>query len=241
MITPTGIFTSLNPGYIQVAGIRNLAEADMLAGAGVDLLGFPLGPGVRTPDLRVDEVADITRAIRPPPYAVLITYHRFATPIAADAARTGVHAVQLHGTILPGEIGRLRQLCPDLTLVRSLIVRGDNVAPLLQEVSRTSRYVDAFLTDTHDPVTGADGATGRTHNWAVSREITRVSLRPVILAGGLNPGNVRAAIRAVRPAGVDAHSGLEGKGGEKSPQLVQMFVKEARAAFESGGIALQSE
>jgi phosphoribosylanthranilate isomerase len=60
----------------------------------------------------------------------------------------------------------------------------------------------------------------------------------VILAGGLTADNVRAAIAAVRPAGVDAHTGVEGPDGRKDPALVRRFVAEARRGFaesEPGG------
>jgi phosphoribosylanthranilate isomerase len=54
-----------------------------------------------------------------------------------------------------------------------------------------------------------------------------------MLAGGLNPSNVRAAIRAVGPAAVDAHTGVEGPNGRKSRILVERFVSEARCGFDS--------
>ena len=76
---------------------------------------------------------------------------------------------------------------------------------LLEIIHLTAPYVDAYITDTFDPQTGAAGATGKTHDWRVSKECVRQSPRPVILAGGLHPANVRDAILAVRPAGVDAH------------------------------------
>jgi phosphoribosylanthranilate isomerase len=91
--------------------------------------------------------------------------------------------------------------------------------------------VEAFITDTFNPSTGASGATGLTHDWEVSREIVRVSPRPVILAGGLTPDNVGAAIRAVSPAGVDCHTGVEGADGRKNERLVRRFVEEANRAF----------
>jgi hypothetical protein len=53
----------------------------------------------------------------------------------------------------------------------------------------------------------ASGATGKTHDWRVSRRLVEVADKPVILAGGLNPENVKRAILEVRPAGVDSHSG----------------------------------
>jgi len=95
------------------------------------------------------------------------------------------------------------------------------------------RCVDAFITDTYDPATGACGATGRTHDWSVSRKLVELSSRPVLLAGGLTPDNIRQAIGQVRPAGVDAHTGVEGPDGRKDPALVRRFVAEARAAFHA--------
>jgi phosphoribosylanthranilate isomerase len=55
--------------------------------------------------------------------------------------------------------------------------------------------------------------------------------RPVILAGGLTPENVRQAIAEVRPAGVDAHTGVEDSTGRKSREKVLKFLSEAREAF----------
>ena len=59
--------------------------------------------------------------------------------------------------------------------------------------------VDAFITDTFDPDTGASGATGKTHDWEVSQRIVEHSPLPVILAGGLGAGNVKEAIMQVKP------------------------------------------
>lgn len=75
------------------------------------------------------------------------------------------------------------------------------------------------------------GATGRVHDWSVSAELVRRSLRPVILAGGLTPANVREAIKAqgVRPPWTC--TGVEGPDGSKDPQLVRAFVRAARAGF----------
>ena len=108
---------------------------------------------------------------------------------------------------------------------------ADNRATLLHEVQTYAPLVDAFITDTFNPATGASGATGMTHDWAASRALVEHSPRPVILAGGLNPGNVYDAIRAVGPAGVDAHTGVEGPDGRKSPTLVEQFVREALRGF----------
>jgi phosphoribosylanthranilate isomerase len=89
-------------------------------------------------------------------------------------------------------------------------VRGGNADTLIDEVRRYEASVDSFITDTFDSVTGASGATGRVHDWEISRRLVASSARPLILAGGLNAGNVRQAIRTVRPAGVDVHTGNRG-------------------------------
>jgi len=56
-------------------------------------------------------------------------------------------------------------------------------------------------------------------------------MKTVILAGGLTPDNVAAAIREVRPAGVDAHTGVEDTSGAKCREKVARFVREAMEQF----------
>ena len=97
-------------------------------------------------------------------------------------------------------------------------------------------FVDAYITDTHDPSTGADGATGKTHDWRISRELVKISPKPVILAGGLNPGNIQAAIAEVQPAGVDVHTGVEDDSGRKSSEKVAAFVAATRKGFAAIGV-----
>ena len=98
-------------------------------------------------------------------------------------------------------------------------------------VQETAPYVAAYITDTFNPATGREGATGLTHDWSISRRLVELSPRPVILAGGLTPENVTDAIRAVRPAGADTHTGVEGPDGRKSAAKVRAFVEAARRAY----------
>jgi len=142
-----------------------------------------------------------------------------------------VRIVQLHGDVDTLELEQLKHLDPDLTVIKSLIVGRHGIDTLEATMRELSPFVDAYITDTFDPCSGASGATGKTHDWDVSRRLAERSDRPVILAGGLTPENVRAAIRQVRPAGVDAHTGVEDASGRKSREMVKRFVAEARAAF----------
>jgi phosphoribosylanthranilate isomerase len=207
------------------------AEAEMLVAAGVDWLGFPFRLTVHREDLPEAEAGRIVRGLPPPHEGVLITYLDRAAEILGLCRELGVRKVQIHGPIALPELEALRAADPGLFVMKSLVVRPGGGDELEADAAAFRPYVDAFLTDTYDPATGATGATGKTHDWAVSRRLVEVAERPVILAGGLNPGNVAHAIREVRPAGVDAHTGVEGTDGRKDRALVAAFVREAREAF----------
>jgi len=218
-------------GLIQIAGILDEEEARMLVRAGVHRLGFPLRIFPHREDLTKEAAAKVIRGILPPAEAVLITYESRARAIADLVSKIGVRRVQIHGEIALEEISSLRRSSPRLHITKSLIVKGDNLALLEKAILQFAPRVDAFITDTYDPETGACGATGKTHDWAISRRIVELSPRPVILAGGLRPENVKEAILRVRPAGVDAHTGVEGPDGRKDTQKVEAFVRAAKEAF----------
>lgn len=221
----------INLPFIQAAGIKDLEEAELLMQAGFHYLGFPVDPPVHEADLTIEEAASVIRHIHPPHYAVVITYLDSAAEVIQLCEHTGAQIAQLHGDISWSSLSKIRQLAPHLSLIKSLIVRPGNQNDLQEKIARLSEWVDAFITDTYDPQTGATGATGKTHDWGVSRELVVRSPRPVILAGGLTPDNVDEAIRRVRPEGVDAHTGLEDADGRKDPDKVSRFVKTAQAAF----------
>ena len=221
----------LEENLIQIAGVIDAAEAQMLQQCGIRYLGFPLRLPVHREDLTEKEAAAIIKSMAPPVFGVLITYLDEASEIAAFCHALGARIVQLHGDVERDELKRLKSLDPNLTVIKSLVIgMGDDKA-LDAIVSELSPFVDAFITDTFDPKTGASGATGKTHDWRVSRRLVELSDRPVILAGGLTPENVKRAILEVRPAGVDSHTGVEDASGCKSREKVRKFLSEAYEAF----------
>jgi phosphoribosylanthranilate isomerase len=222
----------LEDNLIQIAGVMDAAEAAMLQQCGVRYLGFPLRLAVHREDLSESEAAMIIKGLAPPVFGALITYLDGANEIAAFCHFLGARIVQLHGEIDCDELKRLKSLAPALTVIKSLIVGMHDDKTLEELVRELSPFVDAFITDTFDPESGASGATGKTHDWGVSRRLVELSNRPVILAGGLTPENVKSAILAVRPAGVDSHTGVEDSTGRKSREMVQKFVSEALEAFQ---------
>lgn len=222
----------LEDNLIQIAGVIDEAEAQMLRQCGVRYLGFPLRLPVHRADLNESEAAMIIKGLAPPVFGVLITYLDEANEIAAFSHVLGARVVQLHGEIDRDELKRLKALAPALTVIKSLVVGMHDDKTLEAMVSELSPFVDAFITDTFDPQSGASGATGKTHDWRVSRRLVELSDRPIILAGGLKPENVKRAILEVRPAGVDSHTGVEDSTGRKSREKVQKFLAEADAAFQ---------
>src|SRR5512136_708967 len=133
----------------------------------------------------------------------------------AIAAETGIQVFQLHGDEPP-------ELCARLPLPVVKAIPVDQVRTL----SRLLSYeVSAFLLDT--PSRGY-GGSGEPFDWSLAEGVSEVA--PVILAGGLNPENVAAAVRAVRPYAVDVAGGVEGSSGQKDRERMQNFIARARLA-----------
>jgi phosphoribosylanthranilate isomerase len=163
----------LEPDLIQIAGVIDAAEAQMLQQCGVRYLGFPLRLPVHREDLTESEAAMIIKSLAPPVFGVPITYIGDANEIAALCHALGARIVQLHGEIGRDELKHLKTLDPTLTVIKSLVVGMHDAGTLEAMSSELSPFVDAFITDTFDPRTGASGATGKTHDWRVSSPIGR--------------------------------------------------------------------
>ena len=218
---------------IQIAGVVDIEEAKMLMSLGVEYLGFPLRLPVNKEDHTEAEAAEIISKVYEPHKAVLITYLDKAAEIIEFCHKMSCYRIQLHGDILALELKALRSAKPDIVVFKSLVVGESAQDKLELAIEELSPYVDAFITDTFDPKTGASGATGKTHDWSISKRFVQLSSKPVILAGGLNPENVREAIMEVKPAGVDSHTGVEGHDGRKDMSFVRRFVEEANRGFDS--------
>ncbi|MCX7619005.1 MAG: phosphoribosylanthranilate isomerase [Tepidiforma sp.] len=155
-----------------------------------------------------------------------MTYRVTAAEVVPMCRAMGVSQVQLHAPAAPAELEQMRAAIPGLKLILAVNVTGPEALDLARE--RAAR-ADALILDTYDPATGRHGATGKTHDWSLSARIVEAVGVPVILAGGLTPANVAAAIRRVRPWGVDVHTGVERPDGTTDHDLVRAFVAIAHA------------
>ena len=197
--------------------------------AGADALGLvssmPSGPGV-IPESLIAEIAQST----PPPVATfLLTSLTEAAAIAAQHARCRTTTIQLVDHVSGDELKRLRHLVPGAKLVQVIHVSGPSS---VCEAIAASTMVDALLLDSGNPAAAVKelGGTGRVHDWAVSAQITSSMTKSVFLAGGLNTENVREAIAAVRPFGLDICTGLRDNG-RLSPSKLRAFA----AVVQGGG------
>ncbi len=218
--------------WIQVAGVHDLEEAQLIVKANVGYLGLPLRLPVHQEDISETDAKNLVKTINPSIKPVLITYLNKAKEINDLLKELDINIVQLHGEISQKELAKLKQLYPDLWIIKSLIVGKHSLLELKNTIESLSEHIDMFITDTFDPETGACGATGRLHDWSVSKELVKVSPKPVILAGGLTPENVYEAIIFVKPAGVDVHTGVEDGNGRKDFKKLILFVKEVIKAYQ---------
>ena len=128
-----------------------------------------------------------------------------------------------------GDLLALRAALTSVNLVQVIHVTGAESAAV---AAAAAPAVDALLLDSGQPASVESrslGGTGRTHDWAISREIVAAAPCPVFLAGGLNADNVAGAVRTVRPDGVDACNGVR-TGGFLDRAKLAAFVEVARGA-----------
>jgi len=202
--------------FAKVCGLTRLTDALHAVKHGATAVGFvfwPKSPRFIAPEL----AAGIIRELPGTVIAVGVFVNQPIDEITRIAAQTGIAAIQLHGDEPPA-------YAPALPWP---VLR----ATALEEVngSLADWPPDTLiLLDVHDPV--RRGGTGRTIDW--SRAAGIAAGRRIVLAGGLTPDNVGAAIDAVRPYGVDVSSGVEEAPGVKNFDKVARFLENARAAFE---------
>lgn len=214
--------------FIKICGLRSPAEALAAAAAGATAFGVLVGLTHRAADEIDAATARAIRAALPPgAELVLVTHRTDPASVAALAAATCARTIQVHGDMAAEGLDELRRLAPGLRLLKAIHVTGEGAIA----AARThASHADALLLDSR---TGDRlGGTGLTHDWTISRRIVAaVAPTPVILAGGLNPGNVAAAIAAVGPVGVDVNSGVEDATGAKDLARLAAFVAAAQAAL----------
>jgi phosphoribosylanthranilate isomerase len=226
--------------FIKICANTNLEDARLAVDLGVDAVGFVFAPSKRR--VTTEQVGEITREMP----AGVLKVGVFATDdpyeIEHCVACAGLTAAQIHGTF-------------DLEMVRALSAEFGGELKIIQTVAyavdakdrveadeRFERTLEAVFDEPavwavliDAAKAGASGGLGVVFDWVRVAEIVRRAIgarepRPrVILAGGLNPENVAAAIAAMQPWGVDVASGVEASPGKKDPERLRAFAAAARS------------
>ncbi len=202
---------------IKICGITNQEDAQMAVDAGADALGFLMY--AKSP--RCIEPAAAKRIIASLPPFVLpvgVFVNEDAATVRNLMDDCGFALAQLHGdetAVYCQNLGR-----PSLKALR---LKDRSTFLALAEFQGRAN-VRGFVVDAFSEQ--AYGGTGRTVDWNLAAEAARAA--PVLLAGGLTPDNVGAAVNAVRPYGVDVSSGVEACPGKKDPAKVRAFIRAAR-------------
>jgi phosphoribosylanthranilate isomerase len=217
---------------VKVCGMMSRRDVESCVAAGADALGFIFAAGPRC--LSIDAAEQLTKAMPPFVTSVGVFAGNDARFIQAASKRCRLDVLQFSGGEAPefcGAFGR-----PTITVVHAspaLRQIGENERPLPERRALTAARAVAVMVDAR--VNASPGGTGIRVPNDVAAKLCAQSPLPFILAGGLTPDSVAAAIAAVRPWGVDVRSGVE-RDGRKAHQLVERFVREAKGSQTYGAV-----
>jgi phosphoribosylanthranilate isomerase len=201
---------------VKICGITNAADALAAVEAGANLLGFNFYE--KSARYLTESAAAKIRAQLPENVeSVGIFVNASAADIAALCNSLKLHAAQVHGDEPPEAVAELARSVP--------VIKAFRVEPEFS-LKTLDEYGDAFAFLFDAAITGQYGGTGRTTDWDVARRAAKD--HRIILAGGLKVENVAAAVRIVRPYGIDVASGVESKPGKKDHGRLREFIQEVR-------------
>lgn len=197
---------------IKICGITNKEDALAAAHLGADALGFIFAPSPRK--ISAERAREIIKALPPFIKTVGVFVDEDPERVSTIAAMCGLDVLQLHGSESIDYCSSF-----DRRVIKAVRLRSRDD---LENLSKYVNVVDALLLDTY--VLNKLGGTGITFDWKLAVEARRYGR--IILAGGLNPENVAAAISMVKPYAVDASSGLEQSPGVKDHEKMAQFIRE---------------
>ena len=188
--------------WIKICGMTTPEALEAAVGAGADAVGFVFAESVRR--VSASRAAALAAMVRGKVRCVAVTRHPTQEDIDEILAL-------LRPDVLQSDAADFAQLRLPQHLERLPVLRG----------ACDPRTLPPRLL-----FEGAVSGAGRTCDWDAAAEAARRT--ELVLAGGLDPANVAAAIAAVRPFGVDVSSGVEAQPGVKDPEAIERFVKAAR-------------
>jgi phosphoribosylanthranilate isomerase len=201
--------------FVKICGTTSEDDALLAVAMGADAVGFVFAPSPR--QIAPQLAADIVKRL--PSHIIGVGVFRDEAPkrVLSVAQKAGLRAVQLHGHEPPQDSEWLSTRMP---MVIQAFPAGD------ARVRRAGEYgAHVVLLDAPHP------GSAQVFDWALAAEVPPG--HNVMIAGGLDAGNVGAAIARTHPWGVDVASGVEREPGHKDPIRLRDFIRAARAAAEA--------
>lgn len=198
---------------VKICGITSPEDGLAAEAAGADAIGLMFVPeSVRY--LSMEQAREISDAVGPLVAIVAVFRDAPLADVLRAAAELPLGAVQLHGALEPAYLDEVKKV--------SRVVRAVSFEPGLRRADLEAGDESAVLLD------GVRPGSGTRFDWGAAAHLR--GMRRLMLAGGLNPGNVARGIGMLQPYAVDVSSGVESAPGVKDPGLIRQFVREARAA-----------
>jgi phosphoribosylanthranilate isomerase len=214
---------------VKICGITRPEDLAEAVDAGADAVGFLVGVPSSPRNITIERTEKLLKQVPIFINSIVVTAVCSIEELVELAERLKPTAIQIHGK-KHLEASEVRKKIRDTRLIKTIYVNPD----ALSEISiEDSKIFDAILLDSF--TRGQYGGTGKVHDWTLSRQIREaVAPIPVILAGGLNPENVKEAILTVQPYAVDVASGVELRPGIKDPKKLRAFIANAKEIKISG-------
>lgn len=209
---------------VKICGLTSPEDARTACEAGADMIGVIVKVNVTTPR-EIDFVTanEILNTVPDNIDTVAVSMPNNLEEAQELSDRLETDFLQIHNSLPPSEIRKIKEKTDQSIISVCKVSRiSGKFCGVISEAEKKAEVSDILLLDTKS---GNGGGTGNTHNWYISSKIRETIKIPLILAGGLNPSNVKPAIRKVKPYGVDAASGVESVPGEKEPDLVKRFIQ----------------
>jgi phosphoribosylanthranilate isomerase len=214
--------------WVKVCGTTSLHDARMSVAAGANALGFIFAPSPRR--VEVSEAGGIVVALADEVESIGVFVNESPTTVAEVASRVGLSGVQLHGDEAAAQMTEFRRTLGQRKIIKTLTVSNlrSNHNSKLEDYLDAHESLDAILLDSGSAQ--QRGGTGVPFDWEDAAGIaSRIRDRmPLIVAGGLNSGNVARAIELFQPWGVDVVSGVESAPGTKDETKLREFMSAVR-------------
>ncbi len=220
---PTRFLFPRNPGRVavKICGVTRGDEARAIVDAGADALGINFWPRSKR-FVPLDHAMPWLRELADTVPRVAVTVNAEEEELHRLHDSGVIDWIQLHGDETPDRVASLRQ--EGLPVFKALGVRDRAALEAVADYDSPTLLLDAYVPGTY-------GGGGETMDWALGADaVRRWPDRQILLAGGLTPENVAAAIRRVRPAAVDVASGVESQPGRKDLAKTRDFIAAVRAA-----------